>query len=179
MVNQKSLDQIELDIKAGNLGKARDRLHGLIQSYPEDLDLRSRLAEIYWQLQIPEMAGRYWYLIENKDERMTEACSIFEERYKHDPIQMLFAIKFRGDVDAISDSYAGKALVKLHQQAKSKYQWYEDFRQKGRLKYAQPHKETPKQKVWWKVIKWVLIGLLLLIPIFTVIGIISVIKSLL
>jgi hypothetical protein len=178
MVNQKSMTQIEMDLQAGNLGKARDRLHGLIQTYPDDLELRSRLSEIYWQLQLPEMAGRYWYLIENKDERMTQACRIFEERFHHDPLQMLFALKFKGDVDAIAESYAGKTLMKLHQQAKSKYHWYEDFRQKGRLKYDHPHEETQNQKLGWKIIKWVLIGLLLLIPIFTVIGIISVIKSL-
>ncbi|MBA4385681.1 MAG: DNA helicase [Anaerolinea sp.] len=180
MVKQQSLIQIQIDLQSGNLGKARDRLHGLIQTYPDDLELRSRLAEIYLQLQLPEMAGRYWYLNENKNERMTQACSIFEERFNHDPLQMLFAIKFKGDVAGIAESFAGKTLLELHQQAKEKYQWYEDFRRKGKLKFtqSQPGKDTPTQKFWGKIVKWVLIGLLVSIPIFCVIGVISVIKSL-
>ena len=54
--------RIEDEIAARDLGKARDRLHGLLVTYPEDLAIRHRLGEVYWMLGHPAMAGRYWYL---------------------------------------------------------------------------------------------------------------------
>ncbi|WP_315906895.1 DUF6584 family protein, partial [Priestia koreensis] len=33
-VSSETLAKIEQDIKSGDLGKARDRLHGLISTYP-------------------------------------------------------------------------------------------------------------------------------------------------
>ncbi len=55
-----TLKKIEEDILKNDLGKARDRLHGLISTYPNDLELRKKLGEIYFELKHPSMAGRYW-----------------------------------------------------------------------------------------------------------------------
>jgi hypothetical protein len=38
-----TLDKVASEIAAGDLGKARDRLHGLLNTYP-DLGLRRRLG---------------------------------------------------------------------------------------------------------------------------------------
>jgi hypothetical protein len=61
-VKAATLQKIEDEIEAGDYGKARDRLHGLLVTYPDDLSIRRRLGDVCWQLQHPAMAGRYWYL---------------------------------------------------------------------------------------------------------------------
>lgn len=40
IIPKKTLKRIEKDIENNNLGKARDRLHGLIATYPNELALR-------------------------------------------------------------------------------------------------------------------------------------------
>ncbi len=67
MSKERTLERVEAEIAGGDLGKARDRLHGLIRTYPDDISLRSRLASIYWKLQYPHMAGCYWFLEENQN----------------------------------------------------------------------------------------------------------------
>ncbi len=69
MSKPETLRKVEYDIRNGNLGLARDRLHGLMLSYPDDLNLRVRLGEVYSMLQQPVMAGRYWYLVAEKRRR--------------------------------------------------------------------------------------------------------------
>ncbi|MGE5071923.1 MAG: DUF6584 family protein [Anaerolineae bacterium] len=88
----RTLERIEEEVRRGDLGKARDRLHGLIGTYPDDLGLRERLGRVYWQLQMPEMAGRYWYLAERRDEDMRAACSRFEAHFRNDPALILLAL---------------------------------------------------------------------------------------
>jgi hypothetical protein len=75
---EKSLEIVQKDINNGDLGKARDRLHGLISSSPDNLSLRKLLGNIYWQLQMPEMAGRYWYLEAEKDEKMMVQLKVLQ-----------------------------------------------------------------------------------------------------
>ncbi len=50
-IPRKTLKRIEEDIENNNLGKARDRLHGLIFTYPNELHLRKQLGDIYYKLQ--------------------------------------------------------------------------------------------------------------------------------
>jgi len=116
---EKTLKKIEAEINAGDLGKARDRLHGLISTYPDDLTLRKRLGDIYWQLRYPTMGGRYWYLEENKSVDMNSACEKFEKSFHNDPFQILCVLKYRGDIDNLVESYVGNILVELQARAKS------------------------------------------------------------
>ncbi|CAI8992036.1 MULTISPECIES: DUF6584 family protein [Bacillus] len=96
-MKEKTLIKIEKDIENHDLGKARDRLHGLIQAYPEDLSLRKKLGDIYFKLQYPTMAGRYWYLEENKTPEMLQACQRFEKSMGNSPNEIVRALKFKGD----------------------------------------------------------------------------------
>ncbi|MEN1937895.1 DUF6584 family protein [Paenibacillus sp. 102] len=99
----KTLIKIEKDIENHNLGKARERLHGLIQSYPDDLSLRKKLGDIYFRLQYPTMAGRYWYLEENKTPEMIQACQQFEKAMGNSPDEIVRALKFKGDSAIINN----------------------------------------------------------------------------
>lgn len=127
-----TLQSVEHDIQRGDLGKAISRLHGLMTSYPDNLDLRTRLGELYWQLQNPAMAGRYWYLVEAKDDRMQDACTRFEDEFRRDPHHILSALKFKGNADGLRGTYAGRMLDDLERQARKKYFWYPAYRKNGR-----------------------------------------------
>lgn len=96
-IPKKTLKKIEEDIENNNFGKARDRLHGLISTYPNELYLRKQLGDIYYKLQYPEMAGRYWYLEEHKTDIMHESCLLFEKSMGNDPYHISRALKFKGD----------------------------------------------------------------------------------
>lgn len=101
-MKEKTLIKIEKDIKNNDLGKARERLHGLIQSYPNDLSLRKKLGDIYFRLQYPTMAGRYWYLEENKTPEMIQACQQFEKSMGNNTNEIVRVLKFKGDSTTIN-----------------------------------------------------------------------------
>ncbi len=121
MAKQETLKKVEYDITNGNLGKARDRLHGLINTYPNDLKLREKLGAIYWQLKQPAMAGRYWYLIDAKTPEMKAAQAAFQNAFGNNPLLMLQAIKFRGAMKAIAGTPAEAKLQALLERAKKTY----------------------------------------------------------
>lgn len=153
-VNEETLNRIESDIASGDYGKARDRLHGLIATYPDALALRRRLGDVYAQLQHPAMAGRYWYLEEGRSPGMDAACRAFEQSCGDDPVQMLLALKFRGDVEAIADTFAGRTLLALQERAKAEQDCTIGFGKRGRDKYQYASQQTAMSK-------WLLAGCLL------------------
>ncbi len=173
---EETISKAEHDIKSGNLGKARDRLNGLIASFPDHLELRRRLGDIYWQLRYPDMAGKYWYLEENKTEEMVEACKHFENKFRQDPMLILFALKFKGDLAKIENTFAGQTLTKLHQSAKEKYGWYEDFRKRGSSRYYRPKYDSEKRKVRDSMIKFAFLGMLGVLIFLVCIGGITVVR---
>lgn len=73
-----TLDRVDADLAAGRVPMARQRLRGLVSSFPYDLTLRRRLAEVYRLYGDAAEAGRWMYLEEDRDADETAA---FEERY--------------------------------------------------------------------------------------------------
>lgn len=134
-MKEETLGAIEADIASSDLGKARDRLHGLIATYPNDLALRLKLGQVYWQLQHPAMAGRYWYLEEGESPTMTAACQAFERSCGDDPVKVLHALKFRGDIELIRDAFAGRKLLELQARAAEDYGYTIEFGKRGRERY--------------------------------------------
>ena len=164
-----TLQIIEDDIRRGDLGKARDRLHGLLVTYPGDLGLRERLGRVYWQLHMPEMAGRYWYLVEHKDADMLAACSRFEALFRNDPARMLLALKFKGDIAALGDTYAGRALQDLDRRARDRHPWYSPFRERGPAKLRTHHQAARPHKIRTALVTagCILLGIILLVLFIT------------
>jgi hypothetical protein len=140
MSKEQTLIKVEQDIAGGDLGKARDRLHGLIAAYPDDLSLRSQLGDVYERLQYPAMAGRYWYLVEKKTPDMLAACNQFEQTCGNDSLQILRSLKFRGDPEAIEDEFAAKRLQSLQKRVSSEYGFTVDFNKPGDEKYVPTRK---------------------------------------
>ncbi|WP_030216129.1 DUF6584 family protein [Streptomyces sp. NRRL WC-3626] len=73
-----TLARVDADLAAGRVPLARQRLRGLVSSYPTDLTLRRRLAEVYRLYGEPAEAGRWMYLEEDRD---ADETSAFEARY--------------------------------------------------------------------------------------------------
>lgn len=171
-----TLEKVKEDFRRGDFGKASARLHGLIGSYPDHLELRKQLGDAYWNLHMPEMAGRYWYLVENKDGPMLAACRLFEQRFRNDPWEILFALKFRGDAEAIKDDFPGRVLDDLQRRASEKYTFYPDFQKNGLSQYWRKKKRGRRHGIRDLILQFgCLIGALLvmalaIIGFFTLIG---------
>ncbi len=75
---RKAAEEVERGDLA-NVLRARQRLVGLVTSYPDRLDLRDRLAEVYRVLGDAAQAGRWSYLSEHRDDAETAA---FERAYR-------------------------------------------------------------------------------------------------
>ena len=115
MPKDETLRKVEAEIEAGDLGKARDRLHGLVVTYPCDLSLRSWLGGVYWALQYPERAGCYWYLEEDTTPEMEAARKAFENRWGGDPLRILRALKFRAEPMQLESDFAMTKLLDLQE----------------------------------------------------------------
>lgn len=116
----KTLRRIEDDIKNDDLGKARDRLHGLISTFPNELQLRKKLGDVYIELKYPAMAGRYWYLEKNKTPKMVKACNEFENSMGNDINKIARAIKYKGDIDILKELELDPALLSIQHKVKEK-----------------------------------------------------------
>lgn len=112
MSKKDALIKVKKDIADKDLGMARQRLHSLIAEYPNDLSLRSKLAKVYWKLQYPELAGRYWYLEENLGKEGKLAVGFFKKMYGNDEFSILRALKFKGSLKSIP-LYARHKLERL------------------------------------------------------------------
>lgn len=119
-VPKKTLEKIEKDIENNDLGKARDRLHGLISTYPNELEIRKKLGDIYYKLQYPTMAGRYWYLEKHKTPEMSEACLQFEKSMGNNTNNIVRALKFKGDSEIIKGLYPEHTLSPLQKKVREK-----------------------------------------------------------
>jgi len=122
-----TLCKVDKEIAAGDLGKARDRLQGLLRTYPNNLKIRYKLGEIFWRLQYPAMAGRYWYLEEPASAEMQSAREAFEKSCGNNPICMLDAIRFQGDISALEGTFAGSTLRSLITRAEEEFGFKYNF----------------------------------------------------
>ncbi|MGW9369568.1 DUF6584 family protein [Streptomyces xanthophaeus] len=73
-----TLARVDADLASGRVPVARQRLRGLISSFPYDLTLRRRLAEVYRLYGDAAEAGRWMYL---EEDRNADETTAFEARY--------------------------------------------------------------------------------------------------
>lgn len=90
--------------------RARQRLHGLLGSYPRDLEVREQLAATYRQLGETAQAGRWNYLSEIPDPAETAA---FELLFPH-PDGRLWALRWDGLAEDAATPTAASRLGELH-----------------------------------------------------------------
>ncbi|MGW0291039.1 DUF6584 family protein [Streptomyces tuirus] len=102
-----TLARVDADLAAGRVPVARQRLRGLVSSFPTDLTLRRRLAEVYRLYAEPAEAGRWMYLEQNRDEAETAA---FEARYRTAP-QRMRALAWHGPESHAPTTFAREQLA--------------------------------------------------------------------
>ncbi|MGW5635068.1 DUF6584 family protein [Streptomyces sp. NPDC003832] len=106
---RETLARVDADLAAGRVPVARQRLRGLVSSYPHDLTLRRRLAEVYRLYGDPAEAGRWMYLEEDRDADETAA---FEARYGS-PGWRMKALAWQGPEARAATVFAQEQLVAL------------------------------------------------------------------
>ncbi|WP_328942570.1 hypothetical protein OG259_14030 [Streptomyces sp. NBC_00250] len=92
MSQSNTLARVDADLVAGRVPMARQRLRGLVSSFPYDLTLRRRLAEVYRLYGDAAEAGRWMYL---EEDRSTDETAAFEDRYRT-PGRRMKALAWRG-----------------------------------------------------------------------------------
>ncbi|OSZ56998.1 hypothetical protein OQI_29785 [Streptomyces pharetrae CZA14] len=102
-----TLARVDGDLAAGRVPVARQRLRGLVSSFPHDLTVRRRLAEVYRLYGEPAEAGRWMYLEQDRDAAETAA---FEERYRTAP-QRMRALAWRGPESLAPTAFAEEQLA--------------------------------------------------------------------
>ncbi|QDY78560.1 DUF6584 family protein [Streptomyces qinzhouensis] len=104
---EKTLARVDADLAAGRIPVARQRLRGLVASFPDDPALRRRLAEVYRLYGEPAEAGRWMYLAADRDAAETAA---FEKRYDT-PLRRMRALAWRGPESAAGSDFAREQLA--------------------------------------------------------------------
>ncbi|MCX4706183.1 DUF6584 family protein [Streptomyces sp. NBC_01373] len=105
-----TLARVDADLALGRVPMARQRLRGLVSSFPQDLALRRRLGEVYRLYGEPAEAGRWTYLEADRDPAETSA---FEERYST-PLRRMRALAWRGPESLASTAFAVQQLAAIH-----------------------------------------------------------------
>lgn len=104
---RETLVRVDADLAAGRVPVARQRLRGLVSSFPYDLTLRRRLAEVYRLYGDAAEAGRWMYL---EEDRHADETVAFEARYGS-PGWRMKALAWRGPESMAATSFAEGQLV--------------------------------------------------------------------
>lgn len=104
MAEDDTLARVQEDLAAGRVSLARQRLRGLVGSYPQRLDLREQLADLYRRDGVTSQAGRWSFLSENVDPAEIRA---FEREYS-DPVRRMRALAWHGPEDTAGSTAAAR-----------------------------------------------------------------------
>ncbi|WP_406494248.1 hypothetical protein OG936_11050 [Streptomyces sp. NBC_00846] len=107
MALKETLERVDADLAAGRVPLARQRLRGLVSSYPHHPVLRRCLADIYRLYGDPAEAGRWTYL---EEDRLPEEVAAFEERYS-DPVRRMRALAWQGQESAADSPFVEQQLA--------------------------------------------------------------------
>ncbi|MEM9777810.1 MAG: DUF6584 family protein [Chloroflexota bacterium] len=121
LVSEEKLKQVDHYLAAGQLTDARDQLHKLLDAYPNKLDVRQKLGEVYWKLENPVMAGRYWFLIEATTPEMVAATYEFANMCHNDPMEIFNHLEFNGDIAELNSDFAKFMLINLDKEITIRY----------------------------------------------------------
>lgn len=137
MKKEKLLKQIKKDLKSGNLGRARDRYHTLMLKYPDDLEIREGLAELYFKLNLPAKAGRYWYLSSKKEDGIRNSIEIFEKSCGNDPYVILSKLQLNLEIEKKVRNDILEKINRLKEECLKKHGHLPEFKWKEKSKTEQ------------------------------------------
>lgn len=166
--------RIEEDLKAGRKKKACDRLRNLINEFPDDISLREKLGQIYYDSGFKDEAGKFWVLSEIQDFEMKEAVEIYRKSLSNSGNAILKDIVFRGDKNQLSQ-YSRDILNELESDSFRKTKHIPDFKRKGREK--RNYTES-KDSFLSKIGFYLFIGGIILLPVLGFVKLCETIKIL-
>ncbi|MEW2065464.1 DUF6584 family protein [Streptomyces sp. NPDC007346] len=108
-----TLARVDADLAAGRIPVARQRLRGLVSSYPHEPAPRRRLADVYRLYGDAAEAGRWMYL---EEDRSPEETAAFEERYAH-AVRRMRAVAWRGTESDAPTPLAAERLTAVREAA--------------------------------------------------------------
>lgn len=101
MTAERTLGRVDEDLRKGDVDMAWTRLQSFLQSVPQSLEARERLADVYRLKGDRVEAGRWSYLSERRD---TEDTLAFERACGRDPVRIMRGLRWHGsEEDASSD----------------------------------------------------------------------------
>ncbi|MET8642897.1 DUF6584 family protein [Streptomyces sp. NPDC004675] len=106
---RETLARVDADLAAGRVPVARQRLRGLVSSFPYDLTLRRRLAEVYRLYGDAAEAGRWMYL---EEDRNADETAAFTVRYGS-PAWRMKALAWHGPESMAATAFAEGQLASL------------------------------------------------------------------
>ncbi|MFE7352676.1 DUF6584 family protein [Streptomyces sp. NPDC057543] len=107
MALKETLERVDADLAAGRVPMARQRLRGLVSSYPHHPALRRRLAAIYRMYGDLAEAGRWSYL---EEDRLPDEVAAFDKRYS-DPVRRMRALAWQGPESAADSPFIEEQLA--------------------------------------------------------------------
>ena len=164
----KKLERIDSELKNGFKSKAIDRLRNLIQQNPNEIKLRNKLAEIYYESGFLDEAGKYWILTEPTEKRIKNCVDIYEKSVNHSSLEILKNIVFRGQKNLLSQ-YGQNKLGQLEHDCKEKHNYIPKYGTKPKFK-AEKNKQLSKD------VSYLMPILILLLLAFFLVGAITTFK---
>ncbi|UHO37593.1 hypothetical protein H5J24_18230 [Chryseobacterium capnotolerans] len=169
-------DKIEQDLKEGKRKKACDRLRNLINQFPDDLSLRKKLGQIYYEAGFIDEAGKYWILSQPENKEMEKAVVLYRKTLGNSGNAILKDIVFRGNKAQLNE-YAMNVFAELEKDSLKKTKHIPDFKPKTREKgnYSEEKDSTGFLN---KIFIGVLIVFLISLPILGIFKLLELINTL-
>jgi predicted Zn-dependent protease len=166
--------RIEKDLKEGRKKKACDRLRNMINHFPNDLSLRKKLGQIYFEAGFLDEAGKFWILSTPENHEMENAVEIYKKSLSNSGNAILKDIVFRGDKHLL-DEHARKIIIELEQNSLKTTKHIPVFKAKTREKENYSENKTSFLS---KIGIFLLIGFIILLPVLGIFKLRELILSL-
>lgn len=170
-MHRSSSQKVNYDLEQGRKYKATLRLRNLINEFPNDLTLRNKLAEIYYESGFLDEAGKFWILSENRNPEINRCIEIYKNSVNNSGNQILKDIVFRGDKTKLS-FHLQSTLNELEKDSFEKTKNIPNFQPKKNYLEKDIYKETIKDKL----IKYLFFGFLLFIVLLIILGFVKLIE---
>ncbi|MCP1302221.1 hypothetical protein NK356_23890 [Chryseobacterium sp. S0630] len=166
--------RIEKDLKEGRKKKACDRLRNMINQFPNDLSLRKKLGQIYFEAGFLDEAGKFWILSTPENNEMENAVEIYRKSLSNSGNAILKDIIFRGDKNLL-DEYAWKVITELEQHSLKITKYIPVFKAKTREKENYSENKTG---FFSKIGICLIIGFIISLPLLGIFKLFEMISSL-
>lgn len=113
---ERTLARVEEDLRKGDTAMARTRLKSFVQSVPQSLDARERLADVCRLESDRVEAGRWSYLSERAE---PEEVSAFERACGRDPVRIMRGLRWSGSEDEAATEFARERLRRVRTRAEA------------------------------------------------------------